>query len=237
MPNTFLEDCGGPFDLTPDHTITSWESMPTSPAETAIIKFLKSERQRYVGKRLLHVGIGNSSLPTEFSAELAEYVGITISFPEIAQFERNLANAENARAILLNKYDPRMYSKLSGTFEIIIDTLLKSFSCCEKHFEKMMEFFVSKLSVEGMLLTTEAGLRWGWRGNTKVAHTPGAQTDPSIGQFRTLGFEELGYLCERLNLSASFTDVAVDPGINDCVVSLVKKADVAAHSELPQPRA
>ena len=116
MADVFFEDCGGPFDLTPAHTISSYESQPTSGAEVAIIAFLKSEPQRYLGKRLLYVGVGNSSLPTEFVADLAQYTGITISLPEIALFEQKFAGAENAKAVLLNKYDPRMYVKLRGEF-------------------------------------------------------------------------------------------------------------------------
>ncbi|HUD88796.1 MAG TPA: hypothetical protein VMR17_20300, partial [Xanthobacteraceae bacterium] len=96
MSDVFFADCGGPYDLTPDHTITSWESLPTSPAEAAVIEFLKSQPQRYVGKRLLHVGIGNSSLPTEFAADLAQYTGITISLPEIALFDKKFAGVKNA---------------------------------------------------------------------------------------------------------------------------------------------
>jgi hypothetical protein len=225
MAEAFLDDCGGPFDLTPDHTITSWEALPTSPAETAVMKFLKSEPQRYVGKRLLHVGVGNSSVPSEFAPELAEYVGITISLPEIALFERKFAGAQNAKVLLLNKYDPRMYPKLHGEFDIIVDTLLKSFACCEKHFMQMMEFFVSILRSGGMLLTTRAGTLRGWRGNTQVAHTPGAQVDPSIGEFRVLGLENLRCLCERLGLTMNSVKVSNsqdDPASEDCVLILTK---------------
>jgi hypothetical protein len=208
MPDVFFADCGGPFDLTPDHTITSWESQPTSPAEVAVIEFLKSQPRLYMGKRLLHVGVGNGSLPAEFAVHLAQYIGITISLPEIARFEKNLAGVENAKALLLNKYDPRMYAKIHGEFDVIIDTLLKSFACCEKHFEQMMDFFASILKSGGTLLTTEAGTLRGWKGNTKVAHTPGAQIDPSIGEFRALRLDDLRCLCERLGLTMNSVKVS-----------------------------
>jgi hypothetical protein len=163
MTNVFLADCGGPFDLTSDHTISSFESQPTSDAELAIIAFLKSEPQRHVGKRLLHVGVGNSFLPTELAADLAQYVGITISLPEIALFEKIFSGATNAKTLLLNKYDPRTYEKLNGKFDVIVDTLLKSYACCEKHFVQMMEFFASSLTSGGVLITTETGVQWGWK--------------------------------------------------------------------------
>ena len=223
MSERLLADCGGPFDLTPDHTITSWESLPTSPAETAIVAFLKSEPQHYVGKRLLHVGVGNGSLAAEFVADLAEYIGITISLPEIALFEKKFAGVDNAKALLLNKYDPRMYVKLYGEFDTIVDTLLKSFACCEKHFAQMMEFFTAKLKIGGTLLTTQAGVLWGWNGNTKVAYTPGAQVDPAIGKFRILGIDNLQCLCQRLGLTMNSANVAIEPALTDRILILTKK--------------
>jgi len=41
--------------------------------------FLKAEPQRYVGKRLLHVGSATLSAD-EFAADLAQYVGIRSAF-------------------------------------------------------------------------------------------------------------------------------------------------------------
>lgn len=223
MSAAFFADCGGPFDLTPAHTISSYECQPTSGAEAAIMAFLKSEPRRYLNKRLLHVGVGNSSLPLEFAAYLSEYVGITISLPEIANFDRKLTGVRRAKALLLNKYDPRMYRGLPGKFEIIVDTLLKSFACCEKHFEQMMEFFVSKLTRDGILLTTKTGVLWGWKGNTKLAYTPGAQTDPEIGRFRVLGLDNLSRLCERLGLTMRSEEVPIQPPMDDCIIILTRK--------------
>jgi hypothetical protein len=125
-PSLFPSDCGGPFDLKPENTITSWESLPTSPAEVAVFDFLRSEQLQWRQKRLLHVGMGNSSLAETFAAGLAEYVGITISLPEIERFKSKLANAGNAHVIFLNKYDARMYPKIRGDFDVIVDTSLKS---------------------------------------------------------------------------------------------------------------
>lgn len=223
MADVFFADCGGPFDLTPNHTITSWELQPISPAERTVITFLKCEPRRYIGKRLLHVGVGNSNLPAEFAADFAEYIGITISLPEIALFEKTFVGVKNAKVLLLNKYDPRMYTELRGDFDIIVDTLLKTFACCEKHFGQMMEFFASKLTSGGTLLTTEAGVLRGWQGNTKVAHTPGAQIEPSIGKLRVLGLDNLEYLSKRLGLTMHSANVAIEPATDDRVIILTKK--------------
>jgi hypothetical protein len=207
MPDVFFADCGGPFDLTLDHTISNGESLPTSGAELAVIAFLKSEPQRCAGKRLLHVGVGNCFFTTSFAADLSQYVGITISLPEIALFEKTFAGTEHVIAILLNKYDSRMYAKIHGDFDTIVDTLLKSYACCEKHFEQMMEFFASKLKSGGTLITTETGVRWGWRGNTSRSYTPGAQVDPSIAKFRVLGSDGLERVGQRLGLTMSSAKV------------------------------
>lgn len=155
----------------------------------------------------MHIGTGNGSLPETFAAGLAEYVGITISLPEIELFETKFAGAENATVILLNKYDPRMYPKIRGNFDIIVDTHLKSYACCERHFEQMMQFFAAKLRRGGTLITTEKGVLWAWRGNTQRAYTPGAQIDPAIAQYRILGCDGLQRLGQRLGLTMSSVKV------------------------------
>lgn len=74
----------------------------------------------------------------------------------------------------------------------------------------MMEFFASRLTLGGMLITTETGVLWGWKGNTKRAYTPGAQLDPAIGEFRVLGPDNLEQLCERLGLTMKSVDVPIE---------------------------
>ena len=203
MPGRFLADCGGPFDLTAQHTITCWDSQPTTPQELAITAFMKAEPQRFSGKHLLHVGIGNCHLPTELAAGLAGYVGITISRPEIDLFEHNFAGVKHARVLLLNKYDPRMYAALTGQFDIVVDINLRGYACCEKHFRDMMTFFYAKLKRGGTLVTTERGAAWGWSGNTNRAYTPGMQLDPSIAKLRALPRDEIGELALHFGLAIS----------------------------------
>ncbi len=225
MAEDFFLDCGGPYDLTSEHTITSWESQPTSGAEAAIIALLESQPQRYVGKRLLHIGIGNSSLFVTFAAGLAGYVGITISHPEIELFRKTCGKSGKATAILMNKYDPRMYPLIEGHFDIIVDTMLKSYACCEKHFLDMMRFLASILNKGGTLMTTESGVRWGWRGNTARSYTPGAQLDPAIARFRVLDRERLQSLGAELGLTMSCARVAYphgDRALDDDVLILTK---------------
>jgi len=132
---------------------------------------------------------------------------------------------ENTFAIILNKYDPRMYIKIDGDFDIIVDTLLKSYACCEKHFASMMEFFASRLRSGGTLITTKSGVEWGWRGNTSRAYTPGAQVDPAIAKFRVLGADGLERLGKHLGLimdSAKVANSQVDPAVDDRILILTK---------------
>lgn len=200
MPDALLADCGGPHDLQPEHMTTCWETEPTTPAETAIMTFLASQPTRYRKKRMLHVGVGNSALPMAFVSELDEYLGLTISIPEIERFNRLMFKKSNARVLLANKYDMKIMRNIEGNFDLIVDTLLKSVACCEKHFSEMMVFFAARLKPGGSILTTRNGIHFSWSGNTQRAYTPGAQTHPAFAQFRVLGFEQLTCLAENLGL-------------------------------------
>jgi hypothetical protein len=201
MSNITFEDCGGPFDLTPAHTISSWESKPTTEAEAAVIAFLQCRPRLYAGKRLLHVGIGNCSLPGALARDLAAYVGLTISPPEKQLFEEKFAATEGVRVILANKHDPRAYSKIEGRFDLIVDVNLKSFTCCEKHFDQLMDFYTERLNPGATLVTAESGVLFGWAGNINVAYTPGAQLHASVAQLRVLGLDGLARLSRRFGLT------------------------------------
>ena len=225
MEETLHSDCGGPYELQEEHTGSNYEAQPTSGADLAVMAFLRARPEFYTGKRLLHVGVGNSEFPIGFVQGLAAYVGLTISIPELSQFDDRLAGQPNATALLMNKYDPGAYGRLSGEFDIIVDTLLKSMACCEKHFHGMMEFFAAKLSHGGALLTTETGVLWGWHGNTHRGYTPGAQKAPDIARYRVLGIDGLQMFADRLGLSVSSAEVAVpgaDPPTTDRVLILTK---------------
>jgi len=188
--NSF-SDCGGPFDLTPKHTISSWETMPTTLAEVAVIAYLRENRNRYAGATLLHVGIGNSALFDALADNLSKYIGITISLPEVERFNRKVGGSNIDRVILGNKYDCRVYSQISELLDIIVDVNLKSFACCEKHFQHLITFYADRLRIGGAILTTDSGVRFGWAGNTNVAYTPGANLNPAAAQRRILGSEGL----------------------------------------------
>jgi hypothetical protein len=227
MDDHLLSDCGGPFDLKDENTASCWENEPTSGAETAIINFLKLRPEKYLGKRLLHIGTGNGDLAKQLGQGLSEYVGLTISLPEVEHFNKLFSGVNNLSVILLNKYDPRAYSRILGQFDLIVDTLLKSCACCERHFQEMMEFLAIKLSPGGEIITTQSGVEFGWPGNIMRAYTPGAQLDPSIARFRTIGIEGFKVLGKLHNLSfasaVSFYRQSSED-VPDTILSLQNKA-------------
>ena len=202
-----LRHCGGPYDLTPAHTISSWEFRGVTGGEAAVIAFLEGRPELYVGRRLFHVGIGNGALPQALGSGLRRYVGITISLPELGQFEARFRGADQYAGYLFNKHDPRAYGVIEGRFDIIVDVNLKSYTCCEEHFEALMQFYLDRLSGDGIIVTAESGLRFGWAGKMSVAHTPGADPKPALAEYRVLGAEGLQALCARYRLALAAVPV------------------------------
>jgi hypothetical protein len=204
LMSTLYTDCGGPYDLQPEHTISCWEAEPLSPAEATLFDYLLANPSVVSGKRLFHIGIGNSQLPVGVRGLVQEYVGITISQPELDLFNRTFADDPRMTGLLMNKYDHRQFPLIAGQFDIILDTLLKSMTCCEKHFIEMMEFFVGRLVPGGIILSTRNGINFGWPGNTARAFTPGSQTDPAVRESRVLGEPGLRELAGRLGLEVKW---------------------------------
>jgi len=207
--NNEFDDCGGPYDLTSSHTISCWEARPTTCDEEAVITYLVASPGRYYNKTLLHIGIGNGSLFASTGANLDAYTGITISCPELESFKDRFADKKNARAILANKHDERLFDLIGYSFDIIVDVNLKSFACCEKHFRSTMRYFGNCLTRGGMLITAERGLNFGWAGNIAVAHTPGADTNPAASVNRILGPD--GFVRLGADLDLAVETVSVPP--------------------------
>jgi hypothetical protein len=201
-------DCGGPHDLSSQHTISSWESKQTTCAEEAAILYLTEVPSRHRQKSLLHVGIGNGDLFAALGAELRSYTGLTISRPEIEHFRERFPRAENARTVLANKYDERFFSSFEGKFDIIVDVNLKSFACCERHFRALITHFAKAVSQGGLLVTAQSGLDFGWAGNTAVAYTPGADVSPEVSHRRVLGSEGFARLAGELGLAVRSVSIA-----------------------------
>jgi len=73
----------------------------------AIIAYLTGRPSLYAAKSALHVGVGNGSLYTALQAHLSNYVGLTISLPEMQEFQTRFARARNATVLLATNTIPR----------------------------------------------------------------------------------------------------------------------------------
>lgn len=202
LARTTFSDCGGPHDLTLAHSISNWESKATTCAEQAVIRYLCDRPPLHREKKLLHVGIGNGALFAAVGEGLAAFTGITISRPELDHFQRRFQRRPTVVTLLANKHDERSFASIGGRFDVIVDVNLKSFACCEKHFRRMMQYFAEALSPGGILITAQSGLDFGWAGNTAVAFTPGADTDPSSAEHRILRADGLVELAAQFGLQA-----------------------------------
>ena len=139
-----------------DHNFTYWENRQITSDEFEIINFLENSLD-LSSKSILHIGIGNSFFAKRFFKN--EIFGITISQKEI-----DLANSlglSNYKVILCDKYSLNFKEILKNmSFDLIVDTNLKSYSCCQKSFDFFMENLFYKLNKNGTLITSKNGMNW-----------------------------------------------------------------------------
>jgi hypothetical protein len=132
-----------------------WTRIRTTLDQLRIEDYLDLQDLR--GRRILHVGIGNSQLARRFHARAREIVGTSIVAAEVAN-GRSLGLA-NYRPVLHNKYGGRA-AGIEGRFDFIVDNNPSSFSCCLGHFAAMLDFYAGRLGDEGVLITDRVGLAW-----------------------------------------------------------------------------
>lgn len=133
-----------------------WTDRKTTPDQARIEEFLKT--QNLTGKRLLHVGVGNSELARSFCPMCERVDGITIQRQEL---ERGRAmEIPNYRVLLMNKFSSRLSRTLSETYDYIVDNNPTSYTCCRKHFFTMLKNYKAVLKPGGMVLTDKVGLAW-----------------------------------------------------------------------------
>lgn len=109
-------------------------------------------RQGATPRRILHVGIGGGYLTREFGANVIQ--GITKDGGELRH-----ARSLGLDAILCNKYDVASYrDSLAAPFDCIVDVNIRSYSCCDTHFQEFMELMRASLGPGGALLTSRRGL-------------------------------------------------------------------------------
>jgi len=132
-----------------------WSSQPTTPDQLAIERYLAGHDLSE--KRILHVGVGNSSLARRFAGRAKEIVGLTVAPEEFALAER-LAIA-NYRVVLHNKH-LGADAGVRGPFDFIVDNNPTTFACCLTHFAAMLGSYAAMLAPDGQILTERRGLAW-----------------------------------------------------------------------------
>ena len=139
-----------------DRNYTYWENRVITSDEFEIINFLEKSYDLRA-KSILHIGIGNSFFAKKFFKN--QIFGITISQKEIdLAYSLRLSNY---KVLLCDKYSLNFKEKLNNiSFDLIVDTNLKSYSCCQDSFNFYMENLFYKLKKNGTLITSKNGMNW-----------------------------------------------------------------------------
>ena len=134
-----------------------WEDKEATNDEKYILNYLKSITS-IDEKKILHIGIGNSYIANNLN-NFYKIDGISISKNELDFAKKQ--NTKNYNVYFQNKFsrDNLLNSKLKF-YDIIIDVNLKSFSCCDKAFNKLFELYKTILNNNGILITGRAGMKW-----------------------------------------------------------------------------
>jgi hypothetical protein len=104
--------------------------------------------------RILHVGVGNSVLRTTLGETVVQ--GLTRDGAEVVR-----AAELGLSVVLCNKYDVGSYrEKLTAPFDCIVDVNIRSYACCDRHFQEYMAEMAKCLSDRGALLTGKRGLAY-----------------------------------------------------------------------------
>jgi predicted TPR repeat methyltransferase len=137
--------------------VSYWENRKVTTDELDIINFLENKKKNNL-KSVLHIGIGNSFFAEKFSTKF-NITGITISSNELEKAKS--MNLINYHVYLLDKYSIQFKKFLKKKkFDFIIDTNLKSYSCCQKSFEFMIYNIFKSIKKNGMLITSLNGMKW-----------------------------------------------------------------------------
>ena len=139
-----------------DRNYTYWENREITSDEFEIINFLEKSYDLRA-KSILHIGIGNSFFAKKFFKN--QIFGITISQKEIdLAYSLRLSNY---KVLLCDKYSLNFKENLNNiSFDLIVDTNLKSYSCCQDSFNFYMENLFYKLKKNGTLITSKNGMNW-----------------------------------------------------------------------------
>jgi 2-polyprenyl-3-methyl-5-hydroxy-6-metoxy-1,4-benzoquinol methylase len=140
-----------------DRSYAYWEDRAVTSDEMDIINFLDNKKKIQL-RSVLHVGIGNSYFAKKFATRF-NITGITISQKEVEAAET--MQLLNYKVFLFDKYSIQFKKFLDkNSFDLIIDTNLKSYSCCQESFEFMINNILKSIKPNGMLITSINGMKW-----------------------------------------------------------------------------
>jgi hypothetical protein len=150
-------DCGTDDDpgiiYGPD--LRDWSHKATTPDQRRMERYI--DRYDLRRKRVLHIGIGNSSLAERFHRRVGEIVGTTIDEPEIGV--ARALGLPNYRFVIHNKYSGRD-DIVEGKFDFILDNNPTSPCCCFRHLFALLTLYSNKLADGGQIVTDQLGLQW-----------------------------------------------------------------------------
>jgi|SRR6185312_5398664 len=132
-----------------------WTERKTTPDQLRIENYLAGFDLS--GKRILHVGVGNSGLAQRFAGRVKEIFGTTVVGAE-AERGNNLG-LSNYRVVVHNKYSKDV-SEVPAGFDFIVDNNPSSFCCCLRHLVAALDFYASHLADGGQVLGDRSGLAW-----------------------------------------------------------------------------
>ena len=134
-----------------------WESRETTLDEQEIIEKILEDKLLF-NKNILHIGIGNSELAKKIDTS-NKIFGITLSNKEI-DYAKSL-NLKNYKTTFCDKYSLKFKEIFQNIkFNLIIDTNLKSYSCCQNAFDYMMDNLFNYLEPGGKIITSINGMKW-----------------------------------------------------------------------------
>jgi len=148
-------NCSKPYFF--DKKYSYWEKREITTDENDILnKILLDTKLK--NKDILHVGIGNSLVAKKIDSS-NNIFGITISHKEIEY--ANSLKINNYKTIFCDKYSINLLKILNQrNFDLIIDTNLKSYTCCQEAFQYMMYNFFYILKPGGKIITSINGMKW-----------------------------------------------------------------------------
>lgn len=158
MPSKYYCNCNR---ITLDKKISYWENKKITTDEIKIINYLKYKKKLLLYKKtLLHVGTGNGFLIQSLKPFVKNIFGISISLNEIELCQK-IKNINKFNFYLCDKFSKDLLNHFSKTkFDIIIDNNLKSYSCCDFAFDKMIKNYNHLLMPNGKIIASMNGLKW-----------------------------------------------------------------------------